>query len=111
MEWNLEDGKSVQLSPTVADIKAAVQGLMDSDREFLILTPPAPIKGCNFMQLMKHDDSHVHFEISILKPDGGNRIYYQEFSPHLANALLELFRVENGVPEVDDWKIEGEYGG
>lgn len=111
MEWIIEDNSNSKPVQTIVDIATAVRDVMKGEIEFMILTPPAPIRTSNFMQAALADGKNIHLEVSFVQPSGANRLYYTECSPDLAICLLTLYYTEYAVPEISDLTFEGEYGG
>jgi len=111
MEWIIEDNSNSKPVQTTGDIATAVRDVMKGEIEFMILTPPAPIRTCNFMQVAPAEGKNIHLEVSFVQPSGANRLYYTECSPDLAICLLTLYYTEYAVPEISDLTFEGEYGG
>lgn len=109
MEWIIEDNSNSKPVQTTGDIATAVRDVMKGEIEFMILTPPAPIRTCNFMQVAPAEGKNIHLEVSFVQTSGANRLYYTECSPDVAIRLLTLYYTENAVPDVDNWTFEGEY--
>ena len=111
MEWIIEDNSNSKPVQTIVDIATAVRDVMKGEIEFMILTPPVPIRTSNFMQAALADGKNIHLEVSFVQPSGANRLYYTECSPDLAICLLTLYYTEYAVPEISNLIFEGEYGG
>jgi len=110
MEWILEDGNVSEQVQTSEDIATIVRSMMDGKSEFVILSPSIPVKTCNFMQAAPVDTEDIHFEVSLLQPTGKNRTYSKVCTPDVAIRMFTMFFTENIVPDVIDWKFEGEFG-
>jgi len=110
MEWILEDGNVSEQVQTSEDIATIVRNMMDGKSEFIILSPSEPIKTCNFMQAVPAGSERIHFEVSLLQPIGKNRTYSKVCTPDVAIRMFTLFFTEKMVPDVTDWKFEGEFG-
>lgn len=110
MEWILEDGNVSKQVKTSEDIATIVRSMMDGKSEFIILSPSEPIKTCNFMQAVPAGSERIHFEVSLLQPTGKNRTYSKVCTPDVAIGMFTLFFTEKMLPDVTDWKSEGEFG-
>ena len=110
MIWTIDDGlQSVQIE-CVASIADTVKNVMEGKSEFIILTPSMPVETCNFMQAAPVDAEEIHFEVSLLQPTGKNRTYSKVCTPDVAIRMFTMFFTENAIPDVMDWKFEGEFG-
>jgi len=110
MEWILEDGNVSKQVKTSEDIATIVRSVMERKSEFVILSPSEPVKACNFMQAASAGGENIHFEVSLLQPTGKNRTYSKVCTPDVAIRMFTLFFTEKMVPDVTDWKLEGEFG-
>ena len=110
MEWILEDGNVSKQVKTSEDIATVVRSMMDGKSEFIILSPSMPVETCNFMQAALVDTEEIHFEVSLLQPTGKNRTYSKVCTSDVAIRMFKLFFTEKIVPDVIDWKFEGEFG-
>ena len=99
MEWILEDGNVSKQVKTSEDIATIVRSVMERKSEFVILSPSEPVKACNFMQA-----------VSVGQPTGKNRTYSKVCTSDVAIRMFTLFFTEKMVPDVTDWKFEGEFG-
>jgi len=110
MEWILEDGNVSKQVKTSEDIATVVRSMMDGKSEFIILSPSMTVETCNFMQAALVDTEEIHFEVSLLQPTGKNRTYSKVCTSDVAIRMFKLFFTEKIVPDVIDWKFEGEFG-
>ena len=110
MEWILEDGNVSKQVKAPEDIVTLVRNMMDGKSEFIILFPSEPVKTCNFMQAVPAGSERVHFEVSLLQSTGKNRTYSKVCTPDVVIRMFTMFFTENIVPDVIDWKFEGEFG-
>ena len=110
MEWILEDGNVSKQVKTPEDIVTLVRSMIDGKSEFIILYPSEPVKACNFMQAVSVGTEEIHFEVSQLQPTGKNRTYSKVCTSDVAIRMFTLFFTEKMVPDVTDWKFEGEFG-
>lgn len=110
MEWILEDGNVSKQVKAPEDIVTLVRSMIDGKSEFIILSPSEPVKTCNFMQAASVGTEKIHFEVSLLQPTGKNRTYSKVCTPDVAIRMFTMFFTENIVPDVIDWKFEGEFG-
>ena len=62
------------------------------------------------MQAVSVGTEEIHFEVSLLQPTGKNRTYSKVCTPDVAIRMFMLFFTEKMVPDVTDWKFEGEFG-
>ena len=110
MEWILEDGNVSEQVQTSEDIATIVRSMMDGKSEFIILSLSMPVETCNFMQAAPVDAEEIHFEVSLLQPTSKNRTYSKVCTPDVAIRMFTMFFTRYTVPNVTDWKFEGEFG-
>ena len=110
MIWTIDDGLQSTQIESVASIADTVKNVMEGKSEFIILSPSMPIETCNFMQAAPVDAEEIHFEVSLLQPTGKNRTYSKVCTPDVAIRMFTMFFTRYTVPNVTDWKFEGEFG-
>lgn len=110
MIWTIDDGLQSRQIVCVASIADTVKNVIEGKSEFIILSPSEPVKACNFMQAVSVGTEEIHFEVSLLQPTGKNRTYSKVCTPDVAIRMFTLFFTEKMVPDVTDWKFEGEFG-
>ena len=110
MIWTIDDGLQSTQIESVASIADTVKNVMEGKSEFIILSPSMPVATCNFMQAAPVNAEEIHFEVSLLQPTGKNRTYSKVCTSDVAIRMFTLFFTEKMVPDVTDWKSEGEFG-
>jgi len=110
MIWTIDDGLQSRQIESVASIADTVKNVIERKSEFIILSPSEPEKACNFMQAVSVGTEEIHFEVSMLLPTGKNRTYSKVCTSDVAIRMFTLFFTEKMVPDVTDWKFEGEFG-
>lgn len=110
--WKMEvGGVTILNGPAMGDIEAQLTGLLRGNSEFLILTPPEPVKKCNFMQVTNDKAPELfHVEFSILKDGSGYILYGKDGLPfEKAYDLFIDYMVHGQVPDPEGWDIVMEF--
>lgn len=112
--WSLEvDGKEQDII-TPAAITEHLNAIINSDKDFLILTPSHPLlipkreRMCNFVQLCQDEESGLfHMEVSTIKSDKEDDIviYGKDgFSKESILSIINDLLQEDLVPDIKGWE-------
>lgn len=113
MEWKLEDELGTKTLQSTHDIALAAQKILEGtgDYNFMVLSPSEPVNNVNFIQACEGYDGNMRLEISIFQGGSKTRIYSHEFPPLIALDIMTSLYLNNIVPDVSGWTLDGEFGG
>lgn len=112
--WSVEVDGEEQDIITPAAITEHLNAIINSDKDFLILTPSHPVsiskteRVCNFVQLCQDEESGLfHLEVSTIKADKEDDIVIYGKDGFIKESILSIINdllQEDLVPDIKGWE-------
>ena len=106
--WHLETDENTVSGFTERDLKKALHGVHRKTLSYCILTPPQPVRGCNFLQFCLDEKGKYRLEYSFVDENRANILRYREgISGSEIENLLEDLLKKGWIPDTSRWQTVG----